>query len=169
MALSGCISDPYCSGNLTSWGVPGPAVAIERWHSRVEYRIVLTITGEGAASEVGDALRTASVLRFGLNLDRGRVAVFGTGLARADGTEISYTAAGSGVLLENALGDCGEGECSREFRFWAGVAGEGALSASGSLKIPVGSCSDGGPPRFWSEVEHVSNTPEAPPDGGVAP
>ncbi len=172
LALAGCISDVDCNGSPTTWSVPGGTVEVEPWHTRVEHRIVLTMSAEAAASHGGDAFRTASHLRFVAGRSRGDVVVLRVGLSRVDGSDITYDSYRDGtafrISLEDALGDCGAGQCRREFLFWADVIREGVVGVGGSLSIPVATCEES---RDWfdSEVEHLGNTPEAPPDAGVAP
>ena len=138
---------------------------------RLEYRMVLTITAEGASSEARDELRTAP-LRF--SVSPGDVRVGSVGFSTADGSDVTYESsiyAGWYIAyLENAMGGCGDGECSREFLAWAEVGGEGLVDVRSDLAIPVTNCGEKGAwLRFDVERTDPPDASTAPLDGGVGP
>lgn len=176
---SGCGPSGECA-NDTRWELLDERdLRVERWHSRLEYRIVLTITAEGASSEARDELRTASQLAFTVSppdgAGRGYVRVDRVGFSGVDGSDLvyeSYTYVGQHIAyLESAMGGCGEGECTREFLAWAEIAGEGLMDVRSNLTVLSPNCGESG---AWLryEVERVADLPDAstaPPDGGTRP
>lgn len=170
---AGCLlmlGDPDDCDTSTGWVVLDARDLRVEGRLRLEYRIVLTITREGASSEAHDELRTASLELMVSPGDVGRV-----GFSGADGSDVpyeSYTSAGWYIAsLENAMVDCGERECSREFLVWAEVVGERLADVRGRLTIPVEDCGENdGWLQF--EAERIADPPDAstaPPDGGVGP
>jgi hypothetical protein len=127
---------------------------VQPWESRIEHRIVLTLTADGAASGAAEELRTGLQFWFLVGPASEGVRVRDVGLLRADGSELvidAYATEGDGyrIYSEGMLSDC-VGECVREFLAWAEVTGEGFASYSGSLAIPNDTC---GEHATWLHVE----------------
>lgn len=127
----GCVwGSDDCPTNLSWLALEDPQLAVgSAPESRVEHRVVLNLTPEGATSQAADALRKESRLTFYVApgaRDEDEL-IEAAGIVDADGVAVasgSVVAPGEYLAsFTSPLSDCPPGEaCTREVSTWADVS-----------------------------------------------